>query len=77
MKNKSSERVRSHFKEFCSKMPELSHWPDRSVPFDYAKSEVCSWILSQPEIRQWIFDKARNMNCIKFDPDRQTWKGVG
>jgi hypothetical protein len=71
-----SKRVASHFKETASTMPRLSHWPERSQPFDITKSEVVKWLKSQPKIDQWIFDKARNMGCIEFDAETETWSGI-
>ncbi len=75
-KNAQSKVVRSHFKEVVSKMPRLSHWKDRGEPFRYEDSEVVKWIMSQPEIPRWIFDKARNMGCIVYDEESGCWEGV-
>ena len=67
-------------------MPPLRHkLPDE--PFDIMKSEVVDWIVAQPEIRQWIFDKvastnkrgfvsAGNMRClIAYNRATGTWQG--
>lgn len=75
-RNPEKRRVRSHFIESVSKMPRLSHWPDRTQPFEYKNSEVINWILSMPELPKWIFDKARTCGAIKFDPESETWIGV-
>jgi hypothetical protein len=74
-KNPEKVRIRSHFVEIASHMPALSHWPDRSKPFDYQDSDVCHWLLSQPGVKQWLFDKARNMGAIVFQPETETWVG--
>lgn len=70
------EKQTSQFFKIASKMPKLLHWPDRTEPFSYEKSEVCEWLLSHPEAMMAIFDKARNSGAIIFDPETETWKGV-
>ena len=66
-------------------MPPLRHkFPDE--PFDIMNSEVVNWIVAQPEIRQWIFDKvankkgvvsAGNTDClIVYNPETGKWQGV-
>jgi len=73
--NPASKRVRSHFFDMVSKMPPLSHWPDKSKPFNYDDSEVCKWILSQPGFKRWVFDKARSGDQIIFDAEKEIWVG--
>ena len=54
------------------KMPPLYH----SLPgqkFDIFKSEVIKWLISQPEILQYLFDKAKEY-CV-YNPDTQKWSG--
>lgn len=57
------------------KMPELSHWPDRSKPFDIRTSDVATWIAAQPEVLQWLFVSAKAKRFIRFNADTQTWHG--
>ena len=57
-------------------MPPKSHWPDKSQPFDVLGSEVAEWIISQPDIRQHLFNKARDRGLIVFDQDTGCWRGV-
>lgn len=38
------------------KMPPLKHKKD-GVPYDVMESEVVDWMIQQPEVRQWLYDK--------------------
>jgi hypothetical protein len=53
-------------------MPELKHGIE---PFDWSTSEVCQWILAQPEAANYLFYKLRDVGAIVFDPETETWKG--
>jgi hypothetical protein len=59
----------------ASRMPPLSHWPAGRT-FDIMRSEVCKWMIEQPEIRQTIFNMAKRHGMIVFDLDTKTWRGV-
>ena len=55
-------------------MPNLRH----SVPgrdFDIRESEAVRWLVSQPDILQYLFDKIRRY-CLVYDRDTGTWRGV-
>ena len=54
-------------------MPSLSHNP--SFPFDIGKSEVVKYLIQQPDVQQWLFDKVRNKGWIVFDPANLKWHG--
>ena len=63
------------------KMPPLHHRkPDKQ--YDIMESEVVDWIVSQPGVRQWLYDKitdktgGRKIEFIHYDPDTRTWQGV-
>ena len=64
------------FCEVASKMPELSHWPDRSQPFDYTKSQAALWLASQPGLLAYLFKKACSLGVIEFDEAKKVWRGV-
>ena len=54
-------------------MPPLYH----TVPgekFETLKSPVVKWLLSQPSIVQFVFDKAKEH--LVYDPTTGTWQGV-
>ena len=56
-----------------SQMPPLAHW-DREGEFCWEKSEVCRWLLNQPEIYKWAFEKARTLGAIEYIDGK--WIGV-
>lgn len=61
--------------EIMSTMPPLRHSVE-GQPFDINKSNVMDWLWQQPEIRQWIFDKAKSSERIAYDPITKHWHGV-
>ena len=63
------------FHKVCLMPKNLAHWPDRSQPFDPSKSEVVAWLVAQPEIQNYLFDKCHNSGAICFDSESQTWRG--
>ena len=68
---------RKNMKHFSTarQMPPLRHSiPGRS--FDVTNSEVCLWLMRQPEIMQYSFDKANYAKDILYDPESGTWRGV-
>ena len=58
----------------AAKMPPLRHKVGES--FDVMKSEVCDWLCMQPEIRQLVFEMAKNTELIEYDPNDAVWHGV-
>lgn len=56
--------------------PGLDHWPEKSKPFNYSKSEVVQWLTAQPEIQHYLFQKLVNAKAIAFDPSTGTWHGT-
>ena len=71
--------MRNHFKhdkrlDAARRMPKLRH----RVPgeeFDILDSEAATWLASQPEIRQYLFDKAKQLGLIRYDRESGTWQG--
>ena len=59
----------------CTGMPPLKH-SVAGEPFDIMHSEAAEWLCSQPMVRQYIFDCARDNGIIVYDRDAGTWKGV-
>lgn len=59
----------------CATMPPLPHGVT-GQPFDISKSEAAAWIVSQPDILQYVFDRAKSAGLIAFDPDTRLWTGV-
>jgi hypothetical protein len=62
--------------ECVKHMPELRHSVGNS--FDITQSEVVSWLIQQPSILQYLFDKVANGadKCIVYDRERGTWRGT-
>lgn len=66
--------------ECLKKMPPLAH-SKKGKSFDIMKSDVVNWMVTQPEVRQWLFDKVtdktgRNPEFIKYNSDTHTWQGI-
>ncbi|MBQ9346046.1 MAG: hypothetical protein IJT94_01735 [Oscillibacter sp.] len=40
-------------------------------------SQVADWLCRQPEIRQKIFEMAKDRKVIVYDKASGTWRGVG
>jgi hypothetical protein len=60
--------------EAASKMPTgLVHKPDED--YDPAKSEVVAWLISQPEIQNYLFSKCNTTGALVFDQETKTWRG--
>ena len=63
------------------KLPPLRHKKD-GVPYDVMKSEVVDWMIQQPEVRQWLYDKltdktgGRIPEFITYNHETGTWQGV-
>jgi hypothetical protein len=61
----------------ASLMPSgMDHWPNHSQPFDPTKSEVIQWLVNQPAILQYVFNKASSSGAIRFDPLTKSWVGT-
>lgn len=55
-------------------MPPLVH-KSKGEDFDNKKSEVCDWLCQIPEVRQKIFDWAREKKLIKYNQSTGKWQG--
>ena len=61
------------FRTACLMPGGLQHWPRSGQPFDIAKSEVVAWLIIQPEIQDWLFEKLKSVpgdcfRCCDFEP---------
>lgn len=59
-----------------SKMPPLSHYPDRSKPFSNDNSEVLKWIQGQQKIANDMFQLMKRRGLIVFDDETGSWMGI-
>lgn len=70
MKNNKRNKLLNIAKE----MPPLRHcFPGEA--FDIRKSDVVHWLISQPDIQQYIFEKVKNYE-IKYNKETGRWEGV-
>jgi hypothetical protein len=67
MKKKSKAILRMR------QMPSLKH--KNCEPFDIEQSEVLRWLLAQREVKESIFNWAKDAGVIVYDPETGTWKG--
>ena len=44
--------------------------------FDIMKSEVVQWLISQPEILNFLWNHIKNSCDVIYDPDTGLWQGV-
>lgn len=73
-------KKKSKLLEVAKKMPPLYH----TLPgedFDIHKSEVVKWLISQPEILEYVYHRVKVCGgvsgaFIKYDPETGKWKGV-
>ena len=68
------KNINYDFLNCAKKMPPLRH--TTSETFDITQSEVASWLVSQPDIMQKIFDMANRQKVITYDKITQTWRGA-
>lgn len=57
-------------------MPALRHKLD-GEEFSWERSEVAKWMMGQPEVMKYIFDKAHGTGIIVYEATSGTWKGDG
>ena len=63
------------------KMPPLRH-KSADGKYDVMESEVIDWMVKQPDVRQWLYDKVadktggKNPEFIYYNADKQKWQGV-
>ena len=62
----------------ASDMPVLSHWPgkDAGVEWFPERSEVMRWMITQPEIANWIMDHMKRRGAISYDLITGKWSGT-
>ena len=59
----------------CEMPSRVKHRPDRSKPFDLADSKVIIWLILEPEIQQWLFERFKAAGAITYDRITKTWGG--
>ena len=69
------KRTKTKKLDSAKRMPPLRH----SAPgngFDPNESEVFAWFRRQPDMMQYLFDKAKEWGFIAYDAQAGTWQGV-
>ena len=64
------------FLEKASKMPEFSHSVE-GQPYDVNNSQVVRWLIEQPEVKEYLMEKARAYGAVEFDTKTMKWRGTG
>jgi hypothetical protein len=68
------KHIRQCFKlDVARTMPVLRHTVNDT--FDLNTSEVIAWLVNQPVIRNYVFQKIKDRGLIVFDPVTRTWRG--
>lgn len=69
-------RKQTHRFDAARKMPPLRH-SIPGQPFDIRNSEVIQWLIQQPDILKYIFEKANTgLHAIRYDSNTGTWQGA-
>jgi hypothetical protein len=56
-------------------MPLLHHY-HQGRPFSIMESDAVDWLISQPEVRQHIWNVAKRDGSVVLDPESGQWHGV-
>lgn len=78
LKNDGYYGSRAHGKRsvklrIAKQMPQLRHsFPNQE--FDIMNSEVCEWLIQQPDIRSFLYSVVCGDEIV-FNPDTGTWQG--
>ena len=57
------------------KMPPLFHSLP-GEPFDILKSRVLWWLVKQPDVLNFIWNRVKQSGDVVYDPDTGKWVGV-
>jgi len=60
--------------EAASRMPPLPHF-QKDGSFSIMKSKAVDWLISQPAIRQELWNWCKRNSVIVFDVDTRRWHG--
>lgn len=70
-----SAKLSAKFTKSAVKMPVLRNSMP-GEPFDICRSEAACWLCSQPDIMQYVFDKAKDNGLIEYDGVAGSWQGI-
>lgn len=66
---------RSKLLDAAKRMPKLRH----SIPgqeFKIQNSEVVKWLISQPEILNYVWNNIKNSGTVTYSAETGCWSGV-
>lgn len=75
MASKVRKSINYNFLDSAKNMPPMFH-NKPGQEFNINNSDVANWLVSQPEIKQKIFNMANYKKVIVFNPDTGKWQGV-
>jgi len=65
----------------AGEMPALVHMPEDAAKYDPRRSEVITWLMTQPNCylaaTNWLLTALRRRGVIVFDRDARRWSGAG
>lgn len=61
--------------ETAKSMPPLYHKLP-SEDFDIRKSRVLWWLVKQPELLEYVWNRIKQSGAVKYDPQTGKWQGV-
>ena len=74
MEGRKIKKSTSTKMQLLKQMPRLKHKPDDQ--FSVYGSEVIQWIVKQPDLMLYLFDKCKQSGCITYDSSTGEWHGV-
>jgi hypothetical protein len=75
MENIKNTKCKSIKLDSAKCMPPLYHkLPDED--YSSEKSQVIKWLIQQPHICEFVWDKIKQSGDVKYNPDTGKWQGV-
>jgi len=65
----------NELRSLLSTMPPLAHKLP-GMDYDENRSEVVAWLLAQPGVKDWLFQRAASTERIEYDTASGKWHGV-
>ena len=60
----------------AANMPPLFHNDPDALLFDINQSEVVKWLVAQPGMKLYVFERAKDAGAIVFDRETRKWRGA-
>ena len=77
MANQKSKRAQE-LRRACERMPELVHYVGKGegAEYDVIKSELVAWLVKQPVVLEFLWQKVRESGAIVYNSETNTWQGL-